>query len=360
MRPLCWNSRDNKRDSIADGNIPYYRNNLGENEDPKLTPVDVYKNVLDVNKMDVNPNYELVRIVQGNLTVIDADAATISAEGSENEYDGQTHGIQVEIEDGWAIQYSLDEENWSDIPPELVSSGSYVVYAKATRPNYADTGTVSATVTINPRPITITVNDATKVAGTADPAFDGSITEGSLVEGEDLGLSYYRTNTDEGIGTYEGVLAAEYANEDIVKNYDITMVNGDFTITPMAAPVAPVTPPTPGPLDALVTTVTDFLATPIIGPGAMAAEGIADGETPLAQIGDDETPMSAFDHPVCWIHYYILLGIIITAIYGGGVIARRLGYNHTIKKYEDDVTGESRNSEPLKKPVAKEGTQPTI
>ena len=109
-----------------------------------------------------------------------------------------------------------------------------------------------------------------------------------------------------------------------------------------------------------MTTVTDFLATPIIGPGAMAAEGIADGETPLAQIDDEGNPLSAFDHPVCWVHYYILLGIIITAIYGGGVIARRLGYNHTIKKYEDDVTGESRNSEPLKKPVAKEGTQPTI
>ena len=104
-----------------------------------------------------------------------------------------------------------------------------------------------------------------------------------------------------------------------------------------AEPVTPPTPPTPGPIETLITTVADFLATPIIGPGGIAAAGaadvadenIVDADNPLAQIEDDGTPMGAFDHPICWVHYYILLGIIITAIYGGGVITHRLGYNHT-------------------------------
>ena len=58
------------------------------------------------------------------------------------------------------------------------------------------------------------------------------------------------------------------------------------------------------------------------------------------------------DHPLCWVHYYILLGMIITAIYGGGVIARRLNYNRKIKGYEDDVTGKSRTTEEVKRPAA--------
>ncbi len=366
----------------SDENIQVTRNRDGLEGDAKYDAAGEYKDVLEATVLDesqVNTNYTYT-VENGLFSITQANAATVtlSNDNVKKVYDGQPAGLEATINapEGpaqWRLEYSTDGgTTWSEDNPSFTNVresedgslvNSVIIRAmpnEANRDNFKAPSYASGTVTINPRPITITVNDATKVAGTADPAFDGSITEGSLVEGEDLGLSYYRTNTDEGIGTYEGVLAAEYANEDIVKNYDITMVNGDFTITPMAAPVAPVTPPTPGPLDALVTTVTDFLATPIIGPGAMAAEGIADGETPLAQIGDDETPMSAFDHPVCWIHYYILLGIIITAIYGGGVIARRLGYNHTIKKYEDDVTGESRNSEPLKKPVAKEGTQPTI
>lgn len=366
----------------SDENIQVTRNRDGLEGDAKYDAAGEYKDVLEATVLDesqVNTNYTYV-VKNGLFSITQANAATVtlSNDNVKKVYDGQPAGLEATINapEGpaqWRLEYSTDGgTTWSEDNPSFTNVresedgslvNSVIIRAmpnEANRDNFKAPSCASGTVTINPRPITITVNDATKVAGTADPAFDGSITEGSLVEGEDLGLSYYRTNTDEGIGTYEDVLAAEYANMDIVKNYDITMVNGDFTITPMAAPVAPVTPPTPGPLDALVTTVTDFLATPIIGPGAMAAEGIADGETPLAQIGDDETPMSAFDHPVCWIHYYILLGIIITAIYGGGVIARRLGYNHTIKKYEDDVTGESRNSEPLKKPVAKEGTQPTI
>ena len=368
----------------AEENIQVKRNRDGLEGDAKYDPVKEggYGKVLEasiLDENDVNTNYTYT-VENGLFSITQANAATVTLSNNnvEKVYDGQPASLEATINASegpaqWRLEYSTDGgTTWSEDNPSFTNVresedgslvNSVIIRAmpnEANRGNFKAPSYASGTVTINPRPITITVNDANKVAGTADPAFDGSITEGSLVEGEDLGLTYSRTNTDEGIGTYEDVLTAEYANEEIAKNYAITIVDGDFTITPMAAPVAPVTPPTPGPLDALVTTVTDFLATPIIGPGAMAAEGIADGETPLAQIDDEGNPLSAFDHPVCWVHYYILLGIIITAIYGGGVIARRLGYNHTIKKYEDDVTGESRNSEPLKKPAVKEGAQPTI
>lgn len=300
-------------------------------------------------------NYE-VTFIPGNLRIVASNANTVNAEPAEKTFDGESISIEQPTAgvEGSTIEYSTDGVEWSETNPSFTNAGVYTVWVRAKADNYETTNSVETTVTIRRKAVTISVNDAGKVVGTGDPAFTGSVD--GLVEGYPLeDVEYYRNGDEELVGFYGGALIARYKENS---NYEVLVNPGDFTID--AAPVAPVTPPTPGPLDALVTTVTDFLATPIIGPGAMAAEGIADGETPLAQIDDEGNPLSAFDHPVCWVHYYILLGIIITAIYGGGVIARRLGYNHTIKKYEDDVTGESRNSEPLKKPVAKEGTQPTI
>ena len=58
--------------------------------------------------------------------------------------------------------------------------------------------TVPGTLTVEPRPVTITVDDATKLLGMTDPAFTGRITAGSLVDENDLGLvTFARTNTDQ-------------------------------------------------------------------------------------------------------------------------------------------------------------------
>ncbi len=77
--------------------------------------------------------------------------------------------------------------------------------------------------------VTITVNDAEKFFGEADPVFTGSITSGALVDGNDLGtISYYRTNTsEESVGVYMEVLSANYTANS---NYDVTIMPGDFEI----------------------------------------------------------------------------------------------------------------------------------
>ena len=104
--------------------------------------------------------------------------------------------------------------------------GSYPVQVKVTNPNFNDR-TGSGTVTITPAPATITVNDATKVFGAADPAFIGSVT--GLISAGDLGtVSYSRTGTDEIVGTYLDVLTADYTANS---NYTVNLVTGDFTIT---------------------------------------------------------------------------------------------------------------------------------
>lgn len=301
-------------------------------------------------------NYN-VTVENGKFIIIPPDAADIIARSVTTMYDGQDHSIVVEPVNGWTIEYAESQDGpWVTANPGYQDAGTYTVYVRITRPGTNSVGPISRMVTINPAPVTITVSDATKVAGADDPEFTGAI-EGEVAGHELTGVSYFRKGDSEAVGTYVDDLTAIF---DENGNYRVTVVDGDFTITPIAVPVTPPTPPTPGPLDTLITTVTDFLATPVIGPGAAAVEAIADDGNPLAQIEDDGTPMSAFDHPFCWVHYYILLGIIITAIYGGGVIARRLGYNHKVKKYEDDVLDEDKSKGTAKNPVANEGVQPTI
>lgn len=359
---LFHNAYWDKDDSL--GTVSYLRDNAG------VEKVDTYPEVLTATVSGLNSNYQQPRVIKGAFTINAGDAAgaKLVASNTVKTYDATGGYINVSVEDGWTLQYSTDKgdsKQWSsESPISDEDVGVYTVYVKATRAGYNEAGPVSATVTINPAPVTITVNDATKVAGTDNPEFTGKV-EGEVTGHELTGVNYFRKSDSEAVGTYADDLTTSF---DENGNYKVSVVEGDFTITPMAVPATPPTPPAPGPFETLVNTVADFLATPIIGPGGIAAAGaadvadenIADADNPLAQIEDDGTPMGAFDHPICWVHYYILLGIIITAIYGGGVIARRLGYNHTIKKYEDDVTGKGEKSEPLKKPVAKEGMQPTI
>lgn len=228
--------------------------------------------------------------------------------------------------------------------------------------------TVPGTLTVEPRPVTITVDDATKLLGMTDPAFTGRITAGSLVDENDLGLvTFARTNTDQVAGVYGGVLTANYTANP---NYTVTVVPGDFTITvpaplPTPTPGTPVPPtpvptPAPTPAPAPAPAATPAAATPAapaaavpaaVAPAPAAATPapttttIDDEAAPLAapdageQIADDGTPMGAFDEPHCWVHWAMLVGILLTALYGLVVVRRRLGIARDIDDYENEITG---------------------
>lgn len=228
--------------------------------------------------------------------------------------------------------------------------------------------TVPGTLTVEPRPVTITVDDATKLLGMTDPAFTGRITAGSLVDENDLGLvTFARTNTDQVAGVYGGVLTANYTANP---NYTVTVVPGDFTImvpAPLPTPTpgtpvppAPVPTPAPTPAPAPAPAATPAAATPAAPAAAVPAAAapapaaatpapttttIDDDAAPLAapdageQIADDGTPMGAFDEPHCWVHWAMLAGILLTVLYGLVVVRRRLGIACDIDDYENEITG---------------------
>ena len=75
---------------------------------------------------------------------------------------------------------------------------------------------------------------------------------------------------------------------------------------------------------------------------APVTEAIADDAVPMAEgeaIADDSTPLAGLfdEEEECWVHWWILLGILLTAAYSSVVIARRSRHSHNLKKMDDDA-----------------------
>ena len=332
------------------GTVTYARSNDAEE-------VGTYADVLTAAVTDPNPNYTFT-VIPGSFAIEPADGNVVRVDGLTKVYDGVSVTVTAEADQpGSTLLYSLDGETWVEASPSFTDAGVYVVQVKATNPNFEETAAVSANVVINKAPVTIAVTDASKVAGETDPVFTGTV-EGLVAEG-DLGeVTFLRANAEEAVGVYADVLVAQYADN---ANYEVTVVPGTFTIAaPPTTPVAPTpvtpgtTPPagpvTPTPLPTPGTPPADNPLTPVVAPIvdalATAAETvIGDNATPLAQgepreteIGDNETPLAG-SHPWCWVHWYIILGIIVSAVYAAFVALRRGLFSHKLKTYEDDLTG---------------------
>jgi hypothetical protein len=113
-------------------------------------------------------------------------------------------------------------------------------------PNY-DIGYTGANFTVTPRPITITADAVTKIAGVADPALTCRITSGSLVGSDSLTGNLTR-EPGEAAGTYE-IRQGTLTVSPNASNYNITYAGANFTINEApsddrgdSAPTAPVGP----------------------------------------------------------------------------------------------------------------------
>ena len=90
-----------------------------------------------------------------------------------------------------------------------------------------DYGSLSKTVDfkIQPRKVTVTAENAGKTYGDSDPVLGWNVTSGNVITGDDLGITVSR-ESGENVKTYGIIIDKSNAN----KNYDITAVNGTFTI----------------------------------------------------------------------------------------------------------------------------------
>ena len=173
---------------------------------------------------DVTDQYEVNKIA-GTLTVTKAPL-TITTASVSKVYDGTplTAGVTASFVGGETAT--------------VTATGSQTMYGSS-KNTYTITWNGSAaqgnyqivenlgTLTVTKAAATITVTDASKLYGDADPEFSGTVT--GLVNPTDLGtVKYFRTNlTDKNAGSYANVISASYTANP---NYAVTVVPGKFTI----------------------------------------------------------------------------------------------------------------------------------
>ena len=280
-------------------------------------------------------------------------------------YDGNEHQWTPTVTDGegntltpgedYTVSYSTDDfTNVGTITVTITGTGNYG-------------GSVERTYQITPAQITVNIENRTKVEGSADPTF--TFNYSGVVEGETMAWTgEFVREVGEAVGDYavtQGgfVLADNPAGGFDAGNYTLVVNPGTLTITAATTPVVPDTPdtptptpdtpdtptplptpgtptpvPTPAPGDGGATPTDDLTATT----GDDAEEAIGDEATPLTApepIDDDATPLAANEHRDCWVHWLMLLGILVTVVYYGGVGVRRVRFSSSLQSFEDDVLG---------------------
>ncbi len=182
-------------------------------------------------------NYN-ISYLPGTLTIIKANISiTVTANSDSKVYDGSpltdngsslTSGTLASGDD---LQVTVEGTitNVGSVTNEItlvkIINGTEDVTA-----NYSITK-VDGSLTITKKIATIVVDNKSKVFGTSDPIFTGTVS--GLVNSGDLGtVTYIRNGTDEDVGFYNDVLRASYTPNS---NYTVNVTYGDFTITPATA-----------------------------------------------------------------------------------------------------------------------------
>ena len=182
---------------------------------------------------------------QGNYTItylpadftIERAPMEVKAVGYEGVYDGVTHYASAvpSVTEGTVIQYRLtgegdlaQDEGWTTEPPSILNVGRYTFEVRVLNDNYV-TAYDSAALIVDPRPVTVTANDASKRYNAPDPAFTASVS--GVVPGESISFTVTRPGAgrDEEAGVYEDAIVPNGAATQ--GNYIITYYPGDFTVT---------------------------------------------------------------------------------------------------------------------------------
>ncbi len=244
-----------------------------------------------------------MRYIQGTVEPSFAGEVPTKAEDADNTY----------AFSGW--------ENMTRTDDTIAYRATYTATAKPVDPTPVDPTPVDPTP-VDPTPVDPTPVDPTPVDPTPTPDDPAPVdpaptpddptpvdpTPGPVPGDEGTG-----TGTGTGTDTDAGTVTAP-AGETIVDD-----------ATPLAAA------PAPGAAAA---------------PAAPATETITDDGNPLAAfpgeetIDDDGNPLASFElTPQCWVHWLMLIGIVVTLFYGIGVVVNRRKDIQTVDELEAEVMG---------------------
>ena len=180
-------------------------------------------------------NYSKITIyvTPGKLIIKKASAEQdkVTATNYYNTYDAAAHTITASAAQSEStLWYSTDNLTWSQTAPTYTDvTTAQMVYVKATNLNYED-AFGSATVSINPRSVTLTSGSASKTAdGTPLTSPAVTVSGDGFVAGEVTNIR--ATGTITAVGNTINAIAYDPANAYKAANYTITLAEGTLTIT---------------------------------------------------------------------------------------------------------------------------------
>ena len=153
-------------------------------------------------------------------------------------YTGEIQDLLLEAGEveGGTILYSVNGGPYTAELPQGLDAGTYTItwYAMGDE-NHTNNGgpddpIETLTITIAPKPVTVTADDKSKIEGQADPELTATV-EG-LIGSDIISYTLYR-EPGETAGTYDIIPLGESSQG----NYLVTFVTGEFTITPVGSAV---------------------------------------------------------------------------------------------------------------------------
>ena len=171
---------------------------------------------------------------------VEPGALEVTSEGYSGTYNGQLHGITVNVPEGAAVTYSRDGTSYDNdnAPIQYQNAGIYVVYFKVTQGEEEVTG--SQIISIDKTTITVTANSHSVTVGGAMPTLTYS-DQGRVTDDNWIVEPMVSSSADlDKAGTY----TINVYGGDAGSNYEIEYVSGTLTVREESEPEQP--PVTPG------------------------------------------------------------------------------------------------------------------
>ena len=303
-------------------------------------------------------NYKLVGEQLGTLTVTEnADEIVVTTTGGTFVYDGQAHGATVsvsELPEGYALEKAESSASATNVADgKVVATADTLVIRNAQGKDVTDElkiHKIDGEIEITPAPLSIETGSATKT-------YDGSVLTNATLKVDGLVAGDVVTGRTTGSQTEVGSSANTYTltwGEVDPANYQITEQLGALTVEAAVAPVVPGTPQPSGP--AVVPPTTPEPAGPAdVVAGALedAYETVTGDKAAEEQIYDSENPLGKEQAAHCWVHWYMILVMILTALYGVAVWLRRGNHTRKLKNDMNNILGGGDDGkDPSGSPVA--------
>ena len=142
------------------------------------------------------------RTATKDFTISNA-AMSVTANGYNDTYDGQAHGITAVAPEGATIKYRTSDSGAYNLTdnPQYTDAGTYTVYYQITKPNYT-TVTGSETVVINKKQLELSWDDSTRAFTYDGSSHKPSASITGVLGDDDCGVAVSGEQTDYSVSAY--------------------------------------------------------------------------------------------------------------------------------------------------------------